>query len=87
MTVSLQPDCQEFASFDGTVPVARRLRFLKTAASRCFHHEHVARAAISTQEIGCRRAEIARMASTFEHGDLGAALQLRRYRGPRSNRA
>ena len=28
------------------------------------------------QEVGCRGAEIARMASAFEHDDLGAGLQL-----------
>ena len=28
------------------------------------------------QEVGCRRAEIARMASAFEHDDLSAALRL-----------
>jgi serine/threonine-protein kinase HipA len=28
------------------------------------------------QEVGCRCAEIARMASAFEHDDLDAALQL-----------
>ncbi|WP_231748379.1 hypothetical protein [Burkholderia sp. ABCPW 14] len=27
-------------------------------------------------EVGCRRAEIARMASAFEHDNLGAALRL-----------
>jgi serine/threonine-protein kinase HipA len=28
------------------------------------------------QEVGCGRAEIARMASAFEHDDLCAALRL-----------
>lgn len=28
------------------------------------------------EEVGCRRAEIVRMASAFEHDDLGAALRL-----------
>jgi len=31
------------------------------------------------QEVGCRRTEIARMTSAFEHDDLSVALQLWRY--------
>jgi serine/threonine-protein kinase HipA len=32
--------------------------------------------AVGCAEIGCKRAEITRMASTFEHDDLGDALRL-----------
>lgn len=31
---------------------------------------------VVAQEVGCRRAEVARMASAFEHDDLCAALRL-----------
>ncbi len=50
---------------------------LKQARATIREVAHVTRTWQSVaEEVGCRRAEIARMASAFEHDDLRAALRL-----------